>query len=136
MQFVLPIYYEQTFKTKKDKVWLVGMNAYRNWHYYLKNAVKVHYHQLVSDQIDPNHVCDIAQFTLDIEVYYKNAASDGSNVAAIFEKMSLDALQECRVIINDNVKYHLGTTWRVAGQDKENPRCVITIHPTEKDCDV
>jgi hypothetical protein len=135
MQFVLPIYYEQIFKTKDPKVWLVGMNAYRNWHYHLKNKVKHYFHELVTEAVigfTPIDRC----FTLNIDVYYKNRNCDGSNIASLTEKMVLDALQLSGIVINDNVKYHLGTTWRVAGQDKENPRCVITIHPTEKDCDV
>ena len=138
MQFVLPIYYEQTFKKKDPKTWLVGMNSYRNWFYHLQNAVKRHYHEIIAEQVkqSPQTPTITGCYTLSIDVYYKNAACDGANIAALIEKFSLDGLQECGVTINDSVKYHLGTTWRIAGRDKENPRCVITIYPTEKDCDV
>jgi len=121
----LPIYYVQKFKTKKDKTWLVGDNAYRNWHYFLKNKVKQHYHDLVQNQAGGDKVT--GQYTLLIDIYIKNVNSDGSNIASRIEKFSLDALQECGVVINDNSKYHVGTTWRFKGIDKENPRAEIQI---------
>ncbi len=125
MIITLPIYYTQVFKTKKDKTWLVGDNAYRNWHYFLKNEVKQHYHHLVAEQIDSTKV--EGQYKLAIDVYIKNPNSDGSNIASRMEKFSLDALQECGVVVNDNSKYHVGTSWELRGIDKENPRAEITI---------
>jgi len=121
----LPIYYVQKFKTKKDKTWLVGDNAYRNWHYFLKNNVKQHYHDLVKNQVNDSKIA--GQYTLLIDIYIKNVNSDGSNIASRIEKFSLDALQECGVVVNDNSKYHVGTTWRFKGIDKENPRAEIQI---------
>jgi len=121
----LPIYYVQKFKTKKDKTWLVGDNAYRNWHYFLKNNVKQHYHDLVKSQVSDDKTT--GQYTLLIDIYIKNVNSDGSNIASRIEKFSLDALQECGVVVNDNSKYHVGTTWRFKGIDKENPRAEIQI---------
>lgn len=121
----LPIYYTQTFKTKNDKTILVGMNWYRNCKvYFLLNAVKQHYHQLVSTQLPP---AIAGQYKLHIDIYYKNPSSDGANISALMEKFLLDALQEYGVTQNDNVTYHLGTTWSVAGQDKLNPRAEITL---------
>ena len=126
MTITLPIYYTQEFKTKDPKTHLVGMNAYRNWHYHLSNKVKQHYHDLVHEQA-ANLTSIFEHFTLDIKVFYKNSSMDGSNVAALMEKFSLDALQSCGVIPQDNVKHHLGTTWSVDSQDRDNPRCEITI---------
>ena len=122
----LPIYYEETFKTKPSKVWLVGDNAFRNWHFHLKNKVKQHYHQLVSAQ--SSLLLPVkGKFTLHISIYYKNPSMDGSNVASRMEKFVLDALQECNIIVNDNVQYHQGSTWSIAGQDNLNPHVEITI---------
>ena len=126
--FTLPIYYDETFKTKPTKTWLVGDNAFRNWHFHLKNKVKRHYHTLVaahSSSLSPI----TGQFTLDIAIYYKNPSMDGSNVASRMEKFSLDALQELGIITNDNIQFHIGSTWHIAGQDKLYPRCQITILP-------
>lgn len=124
---VLPIYYTQKFKTKSDKVWLVGDNAYRNWHYFFKNEVKQHYHTLVGKQ-----ACALkipGQFVLQIDIYLKNPTSDPSNVASRMEKFTLDGLQECGTIIDDTSKYHIGTNWEFKAIDKDDPRVEITLNP-------
>ena len=122
----LPIYFTNTYKTKDDKTFLVGMNWFRNAHHHEQNKVKKYYHELIE-----THAANLAKckgtYTLDIQVYYKNSACDGSNIASLMEKFVLDALQQFEIVEQDNVKYHLGTTWSVAGQDKENPRCEIQI---------
>ena len=124
----LPIYYTQEFKTKPDKVWLVGMNAYRNWHYHIKNTIKQHYHTLVADQQSQLSPTD-STYTLDIKIYYKNTNCDGQNIANMMEKFTLDSLQELGIVQQDNVKFHMGTTWSIAGQSKLNPRAEITLLP-------
>lgn len=129
MQLILPIYYVQEFKRKDPKVWLVGDNAYRNWHYFLKNKVKQHYHHLVAAQVTSIRI--EGQYELEIQVYLKNPNADASNVASRIEKFTLDALQECGVVVNDNSKYHIGTTWKFMGIDKEAPRCVVTLHEVQ-----
>lgn len=121
----LPIYWTQHFKTKKDKTTLVGMNWYRNAHFHAQNKMKQDFHELVRKQIGAQKLQN--KFKLALGIYFKNASCDGANIAALMEKVTLDALQEDGVIINDNVQYHKGSSWEVLGQDKENPRCVITI---------
>lgn len=126
----LPIYYTQEFKTKPSKTFLVGLNWYRNAHHFIKNEVKRHYHHLVSEQIGSFKVK--GEYTLSLYIYYKNTNCDGSNIASLMEKMVLDALQEYAVVEQDNVKFHQGTTWSIAGQDKLNPRCEIEVLPFYK----
>lgn len=127
MTLTLPIYYTQEFKRKPPKTWLVGDNAYRNWHFYLKNEVKKYYHALVREQV--TNIETVDQFRLLLHIYLKNVNSDPSNVASRMEKFVLDALQECNIIINDNSKYHLSTTWEFIEIDKKNPRCIVYIQP-------
>ena len=129
----LPIYYVEEKKTKADKTWLVGMNAYRNWHYHLSNKIKTHYHNLVAGSTLPDPIDK--GFTLSITIYYKNPSCDGSNIAALMEKFTLDSLQELNIIKQDNVKHHLGTIWKIGGQDKENPRAEIEILPVKESDD-
>lgn len=127
----LPIYWTQHFKTKNDKTVLVGMNWYRNAHFHAQNAMKKDFHELVHKQL--THTSIESTFKLNLGIYYKNSSCDGANIAALIEKFALDALQEEKVIVNDNVKYHLGTTWEVLGQDKDNPRCIVTINPYQSE---
>lgn len=121
----LPIYWTQHFKTKNDKTCLVGMNWYRNAHFHAQNKMKKDFHELVVKQLDTTQFT--GKFSLDIGIYYKNASCDGANIVALIEKFTLDALQENKTVINDNVKYHLGTSWKVLGADKDNPRAIISI---------
>ena len=121
----LPIYWTQHYKTKKDKTILVGMNWYRNAHYYSKNAMKKDFHELVHKQV--GNVQYTGQFKLELSIYYKNPTCDGANIAALIEKFTLDALQDSQVIVNDNVNYHKGSSWKIIAQDKDNPRCLVKI---------
>lgn len=125
LKLTLPIYYVEEFKTKPSKTHLIGMNAYRNWHFHLSNKIKHHYHSLVKEQLNGTIISN--QYKLFIEIYYKNPAADGANIASIAEKFTLDSLQEFGVTTQDNVKYHLGTTWSIVNQDKLNPRVEITL---------
>ena len=126
MTVVLPIYYIQEFKTKANKTHLVGMNLYRNAHHFLQNAMKKHFQELVLEQL-PSVEQQLKQFTVDYKVYYKSPVCDGSNIVALIEKFYLDAIKTHGLISDDNVNYHLGSTWSVAGQDRENPRIEIAI---------
>ena len=63
-------------------------------------------------------------------LFYRNVNCDGSNIVPLIEKAVLDVLQDCKIVKQDNVRYHLGSTWYIGGQDKENPRCEVTIEPT------
>lgn len=125
MNLTLPIYWTQTFKHKADKTWLVGMNNYRNWHYFTSNAWKQEYHELITKQL-PTSVPLFDRFIMEFALYYKRSC-DASNVVPLIEKVVLDTLQAENIIMNDNINYHLSSSWRVIAQDKNNPRCEITI---------
>lgn len=75
----------------------------------------------------PGNIKIKGQYRLEIDLYYKNPSCDGANIIALTEKVFLDAVQQHNTVNQDNVKYHIGTTWNVIGQDKQNPRTEITI---------
>lgn len=123
--YTLPIYWQQT----KKKTVLVGMNAYRNWHYLVSAKFKREFGDLINDQvIEP--ILLTKPYKLHIKVYYKNPICDGSNIVALIEKVFLDALISAGILPNDTVQWHLGTTWEIVSQDKINPRCELTIKET------
>jgi len=131
MNLTLPIYYTKTYKTKKDKTFLVGLNWYRDANHFIQNEVKKHYHSLVENQkVEESYP---GAYSLWIKLYYKNPIADGHNIVAVVEKFVLDALQGCSVTKNDNVRTHLGTFWFVDEQDKDNPRVEITITEATND---
>ena len=118
----LPIYW-----TTSSKTILLGLNWYRNAHYHLQNKFKQEFTELVQKQAPSAAIS--GPFSLTAELYYKNPTCDPSNIIPIIEKAVLDALQISGTIQQDNVLHHLGTSWTVAGQDKLNPRCIITVTP-------
>lgn len=121
----LPIYWDSGKKTV-----LLSINWYRNAHWSFQNRFKQDLHSIVGDQLGNLQPVQ-GPYRLHLDIFYKNPSCDGSNIAALQEKVILDALQDFNILESDTVKYHLGTTWTVAGQDKINPRCEITIHPIE-----
>lgn len=125
---VLPIYWVNEKVRAKSTTHLVGANFFRNAHFHVKNKMKQDYHELVAREVNSNAVAPVTgEYTLEIDIYYKNVSSDGSNVASLIEKFVLDALQETGTVEQDSVRYHLGTTWKVAGKDKENPRAEVKV---------
>ena len=129
MHLTLPIYWTKVFKTKPDKTVLCGMNWYRDAHYHEKNKVKKEFSELVYKQLGAEFPPIAGGYTMHYDLFYKNPNCDGANIVAFSEKVVLDAIQEINIVTNDNVKYHKGSTWSVADQDKENPRVEITIKP-------
>ena len=124
--FTLPIYWVETFKTKPNKTHLVGMNFYRNAHFIQQNKLKKDLEELLYNS---NTVCSKIEgsFTVSYVLFYKNSACDASNIIALIEKIFLDFAQAANIIQQDSVKYHLGSSWSIGGQDKSNPRVEITI---------
>lgn len=123
MKIILPIYYTQTFKTKKPKTILVGLNWYRNAHYLVSNKVKHHYHELVSKQITRERFDKIK---LKYRVYAQRNGTDGHNIRAVMEKFFMDGLVECGVIADDDISHVLGDMSEYY-IDKDNPRIEIEV---------
>ena len=123
----LPIY----FNTGKSVV-LIGSNWSRNAHFYMLNKAKKHYHKLVADRLKEFEPI-VGQYIVAYTYYYKNVSSDGSNVISQIEKYFLDGIQEIGLVENDSVKYHIGSTWKVGGQDKEDPRVDISVIGIDND---
>lgn len=129
IRLTLPIYYEFEYKTKKNKMALVGMNNYKNWHFLVANKVKQHYHKLVGELVVDN-IPDKPweQFSIEYFLFYKNKRSDGNNIISVIDKYLLDSLQEHGVIVNDTNDNYLESNWRVVEQSKENPRVRVQIN--------
>jgi len=130
ISIILPIYYTQEFRTKPNKTILIGLNWERNAHYFIKSEVKRHYHELVANQVVTPDT-PLEKFVAHTTVFWKSPVCDIRNISPMIEKYTMDALQECNVLTNDNSKYDMGGTLSNGGQDKLNPRCEITITAKE-----
>lgn len=123
----MPIYWAEIFKTKPAIVHLVGMNFFRNAHHFTQNKLKQDLEQHLKDSFNGSLDTITSTYTVHYTLYYKNPACDGSNIIALAEKIFLDFAQSAGITTNDNVKYHLGSSWSIGGLDKLNPRVDITI---------
>lgn len=120
------MYYTQEYKTKKDKTFLVSLNWYRNAQYFIQNTVKHHFTELITPMVatlDPIETKYQVLYTY----HYKNASSDLPNVTPMCSKWLNDTLQLLNKVPNDNVKFLVREIHEVGSQDKDNPRCEITI---------
>lgn len=128
IHLTLPCYYTQTFKTKKDRTFLVNLNWYRNAHFFIKNEVKQAYNTLIINQLKAMNAKPIkGKYELAFKYYYKNIISDLDNVCAMANKSFNDAAQAYGLVENDNVKFCIKSCYFVAEQDKENPRVEVYI---------
>jgi hypothetical protein len=123
MKIVLPIYYDFTFRTKKPKRILVGLNWYRNAHHRVSNNVKIHYHELTAKAVGGNK---FGRIKLVYKVYAGRNGTDGHNIRAVIEKFFMDGLVECGAIVDDDISHVIGDTSEYY-IDKDNPRIEIEI---------
>ena len=101
--YIMPIH----FIIGKKKIFL-GMNWYRNAHYFLQAKVKKIYHQEIINQIDNNIKYNQIKLKIILNIN-KLTKKDLGNITSIHEKFFLDALVINQNIIDDSLKYHLGT---------------------------
>lgn len=128
IHIMLPVYYTQIFKTKKDKTFLVGMNWYRTAHYHILNEVKVYFTDNILDILRTMDAKPIeGAYELAIIYHYKNMTSDLGNVCSIASKHANDAFEKYGLVQNDNVKFCKKEAYYVGDHDKENPRVEIFI---------
>ena len=68
-------------------------------------------------------------------LYPSNSNCDLMNVVSVIDKFLNDALQDCGVVVNDNIKFYKGMTATVKEIDKDNPRIEIKITEIKGDGD-
>ncbi|MGL5713516.1 MAG: hypothetical protein ACRCX2_10900 [Paraclostridium sp.] len=127
LEMTLPIYYHY-----KKKNLLLGWNQVMNLHPFTKNNMKRWYNAVVLSQLsDKSYDLYDGKFRVEYDLYYGHARMDMSNVLGVTEKFFLDAIQEAGIVKSDNVNNHIGSTFRVAGRDGDNPRVEIRIYRAE-----
>ena len=122
----LPIYHTFQRKTKKDTKILVGMNWYRNAHFRNSNQIKKFYHELIFLKVLKSQRIK-GSYQVEYLLYPSNANCDLMNVVSVIDKFLNDALQDCGVVVNDNIKFYKSMTAGVKDIDKINPRIEIKI---------
>ena len=126
----LPIYHTFQRKTKKDTKILVGMNWYRNAHFMNSNQIKKFYHELIFLKVLKSQRIK-GSYQVEYLLYPSNANCDLMNVVSVIDKFLNDALQDCGVVVNDNIKFYKHMIATVKEIDKINPRIEIIIEQLE-----
>lgn len=121
-KFNLPVYYTK----KNGKTFLVGLNWYRNSHYFESSEVKKHYHKLVKSILRHYEGDKLVKYRIKYKLFYKSSVSDLNNYV-IIDKFLNDAMKEINFIDDDNVNYLKKISFEVVEQDKKNPRLEIEI---------
>ena len=121
LSLTLPIYFGTVRPT------MLGINWYSNAHYHVKNKIKQSYSACVGKSLPKDFKCLSSPIRTHYKVYYKNARCDAGNIVSVAEKFLLDALQEHKVIEQDNVQHYIKSSWEVVMQDKTFPRLEVTI---------
>lgn len=128
------VYYIQEFKTKEDKVMLLSLNDLLNMYYKVRNNMKQYYNDIFMETIK---AANYPQFPDKYEVayvyYYRNDASDLTNVCTVISKFFLDAAQKAGLVMEDNVKVCRKESFIVGDKDIINPRVEIYIRAITKD---
>ena len=126
----LPIYHTFQRKTKKDTKILVGMNWYRNAHFRNSNQIKKFYHELIFVKVLKAQRIK-GSYQVEYLLYPSNANCDLMNVVSVIDKFLNDALQDCGVVVNDNIKFYKHMIATVKEVDKLNPRIEIEVEEIE-----
>ena len=126
VKLILPVYWVNEKKTKPSTTHLLGMNWYRNAHYFAQNAAKKMIQELVELQLEDAEPIK-GQYKMTYTYFYKNKSSDLMNVVSLMSKFTNDALQEYGVVFNDNVQYCVKEVALVGEQDVDIPRCEILV---------
>jgi hypothetical protein len=130
-----PVYYVQSFKTKKAKTHLISLNTMRTAHYYLQNAIKQWQNDFFMNEFKKHNFTKIkGEYKVAYVYYYKNIQSDMPNVLPQISKAFLDAAQKYGLVAQDNVKHCVQECHYVGKQDKDNPRAEIYLQamPTKE----
>lgn len=118
----LPIYYTLE-RVKGNKVMLVGLNNYRNWHHSISNKIKHHYSDIVGEIVGDRK---FKKIKVKYIVYARRVGTDGPNIRSVIEKFFLDGLVNCGAIKDDSIQYVVADSSEYF-IDRENPRIVINI---------
>jgi Holliday junction resolvase RusA-like endonuclease len=120
-------------RKKQARIFVLNLNIYRNTHYIVLNQAKALYKEQVKQAYNEAFL-KYGPFMIEEPYIFKytvypanNRAFDISNVCAIVDKFTCDALQELGIIKNDNHKFIPEVSYKIGKVDKDNPRVELEI---------
>lgn len=116
----LPVYHSIGKKTI-----FLGINWYRNAHFFTSNKVKKEVQEIILSQLPLN--ISFTTYQVTYKYYYKSKVSDLPNVTALASKFLNDSLKEAAIVPDDNINFLKKETCIIGGYDKINPRIEVII---------
>jgi hypothetical protein len=137
MKLTLPLSVVMPRKTKKDKVFYLNVNTYRNAHYRVLDAAKKLYEdEVLNALLDYDPTRRVTEFfrgpnkltyTLFPPSVASNRIQDLANVLPIVQKFTDDALITFGVLQDDNLNVVREIDYRFGEVDKAHPRAELLI---------
>ena len=113
-------------RTGKGKYFTLGLNTYRNTHYFVLNKAKKQYKEDISYQLEGITLTTPLKITYTLYPKTKRLTDIG-NICSIHQKFFEDALVEFGIIEDDNYNFIKETEFIFGSVDKHNPRVDIEI---------
>ena len=128
MKYTCPISITKPRATKKDKVYWLNINNYRNWHYIVNNEIKRLFCKHMELSLSSVDKMDRKPISVRYKLFWKdNRRVDLANVCCIVQKFFEDWLVYAGVIEDDNCEIIQEVIYEYCGIDRENPRCEVEI---------
>lgn len=102
------------------------MNWFRNAHWGVQNKYKQELAFHLKSQLEDCKPIK-GNFEVKYMYYYKNPASDLTNVCSLASKVFLDALQELDLVADDSVKHCKAELFYVGDKSLNDPRVEIEV---------
>lgn len=128
ISLTLPVYMK---KNKKTSV-LLGMNWYRNAHFFELGKIKKNFHEIVAEQCADQKPLR-GKVRVRYRIFLKRLGTDGGNVRSVIEKFTLDGLVKNCMIDEDDFSTVTGGDGDEYELDRDNPRAEVEIYQKEED---
>tara|TARA_Y100000034_G_scaffold63302_2_gene76612 strand:- start:5611 stop:5991 length:381 start_codon:yes stop_codon:yes gene_type:complete len=126
----MPLYIDLPRKIMKPKRYYLNINNYHNWHFQVRNKLKIAYSQILAPKVK-GLTLSKAGINLHFQLVRGDKRRvDRSNVLCLHEKFFCDGLINAGCIEDDNDKFIISTLYTTGEIDKENPRVDIWIYTT------
>lgn len=122
-------------KQGRTKVYTLSLNNYSQWKYILRNNLKRKFYQEIQPQIqlirekllERKRMMLQRPLELNLRLVAKNDRCDLDNFTSVVTKFFLDALQEEKLLEQDDFNSVVSLNYRSGWIDKDNPRMEVEL---------
>lgn len=123
----MPLFIEMGIsrKTLKPNRYYINFNNYHNWHFQVRNKLKIKYKDILAPKVEG---ITIGRMFMVFTLHRADKRRvDRSNILALHEKFFCDGFVRCGCIRDDNDDYLESSHYYTGNIDKQNPRVDIEL---------